>query len=225
MPKLTYTRIAVIGALLIATLVGLVAASTAFASPDEEHAHPQQLSRESFRADMRELWEDHIVWTRQYIVSTATLPEVLPDTAPTAERLFRNQTDIGAAIAGFYGDAAGDQLTALLNDHIAIAAEVITIAKAGDNTATTAALERWYRNADDVAAFLAAANPDNWPATEMTAMMRDHLDHTLAEAVARLSGDYAADIAAYDRIHEQILHMADMLSDGIIDQFPARFAR
>src|SRR5688572_18931244 len=99
MPQLTYARIEAIGALLIATLVGLVAASTAFASTDEEHEHPQQLSRETFRADMRELWEDHIVWTRQYIVSAATLPKVLPDAAPTADRLFRNQADIGAAIA------------------------------------------------------------------------------------------------------------------------------
>ena len=56
-------------------------------------------------------------------------------------------------------------------------------------------------------------------------MMRDHLDLTLAEAVARLAGRYADDVAAYDDIHVQILHMADMLSDGIIAQFPSTFAR
>jgi len=54
-------------------------------------------------------------------------------------------------------------------------------------------------------------------------MMKEHLDLTLAEASARLNGDWNADIAAYENIHTQILDMADMLSAGIIHQFPKKF--
>ena len=54
-------------------------------------------------------------------------------------------------------------------------------------------------------------------------MMRDHLDATTAELVAHLQKDWAGDVAAYDRVHEQILTMADMLSSGIMRQFPAKF--
>jgi hypothetical protein len=57
----------------------------------------------------------------------------------------------------------------------------------------------------------------------MQSMMRAHLDRTLDEAVARLEGRYADDIAAYEAVHTDILAMADMLSDGIIAQFPDRF--
>ena len=174
----------------------------------------------TLRSTMRKLWEDHITWTRLYIVSAAAN---LPDKELTAQRLLQNQTDIGNAIKPFYGDAAGDKLTSLLKDHILIAAEIIQDAKAGDTTAMNDAIARWYANADDIAVFLHNANPDNWPLEDIKAMMHEHLDLTLQEAVAYLHGDYSGSVAAYDQVHLEILDMADMLSDGIIQQFPKRF--
>ncbi len=174
----------------------------------------------AFRNAMRALWEDHIAWTRLYIVSVAA---DLPDKDATAQRLLRNQADIGNAIKSFYGDAAGDRLTALLRGHILTAAELLAAAKAGDTAKVGEASKRWYANADEIAAFLSSANPKSWPPGEMKAMMRGHLDLTLEEASARLKGDWAVDIAAYDKVHKQILQMADMLSAGIIRQFPLKF--
>ena len=57
----------------------------------------------------------------------------------------------------------------------------------------------------------------------MKAEMHMHLALTTEEAVARLNGDWAADVAAYDQVHRHILHMSDMLSAGIVKQFPTRF--
>ena len=187
-----------------------------------EHQQAARLSARqlAFHDSMRKLWEDHITWTRLFIVSFAA---DLPDTDATAQRLLQNQTDLGNAIKPFYGDAAGDQLTGLLREHILIAADLLTAAKAGDSAGVADAQARWYTNADEIAAFLHAANPDEWPLDEMKLMMRTHLDLTLAEAVARLQRDWPADIAAYDQVHEEILQMADMLSTGIIHQFPKKF--
>jgi hypothetical protein len=169
---------------------------------------------------MRQLWEDHIVWTRLYIVSAAA---GLPDADQAAQRLLRNQTDIGDAIKPFYGDAAGTQLTALLRGHILTAAKLVGAAKGGDTTAVNAESAAWYANADSIATFLSSANPRNWPVAALQSAMRMHLDLTLKEATARLHGDWAADIAAYDEVHQHILQLADVLSDGIIKQFPSRF--
>lgn len=177
-------------------------------------------SQIALREAMRKLWEDHITWTRVYIIDVAA---DLSSADATAQRLLRNQTDIGNAIKPFYGKAAGDKLTALLRGHILTAAELLAAAKAGDNTKFADARTRWYANADEIAAFLSAANPKQWSRAGMRSMMRDHLDLTLQEASARLKGDWAADIAAYDRVHNQILRMADMLSTGIIRQFPQKF--
>ena len=181
-----------------------------------------KVDAQAFHDAMRKLWEDHITWTRLVIIGTF---EDLPDLGPTTQRLLQNQEDIGDAIKPFYGDAAGEQLSALLRDHILIAAEILQAAKNGDTAALNDAITRWYANADEIAVFLNSANPKNWPLEEMKAMMREHLDLTLEEAVTYLNGDYADSIAAYDKVHLQALEMADMLSEGIIKQFPNKFKK
>jgi hypothetical protein len=175
-----------------------------------------------FQQTVRKLWEDHVTWTRVYII--AILAD-LPEADAAAQRLLQNQTDIGNAVKPFYGDEAGEQLTALLKDHILIAADLLAAAKASDTTKVEDANQRWYENADEIAAFLSSANPENWPLSEMQTMMKDHLDLTLEEARARLNEDWPGDVAAYDKVHTEILHMADMISDGIIQQFPKEFAK
>lgn len=178
------------------------------------------LDRDGFHDAMRKLWEDHVTWTRLYIVSAVA---GLPDAPAAAERLLRNQSDIGDAIKPFYGEAAGARLTALLRPHILIAAELVEAAIAGDAARIQDASARWYANSDEIADFLSAANPANWPREALRAEMRHHLDLTLEEALARLRGDWAADITAYDTVHDHILGMADLLSSGIIRQFPRKF--
>lgn len=212
-----------IGAVRVVVAAALFAALaiTAYAAAGPVLASDKVPLREVvFRNEMRKLWEDHVTWTRLFIVSAVA---DLPDAGPTAQRLLQNQVDIGNSIKPFYGDAAGEQLTVLLTDHILIAADLVAAAKSGDTAAFEAAHAAWYANADDIAAFLAGANPHHWPLEPTKAMMHEHLDLTLQEAGARLAGDWAADIAAYDQIHLQALHMADMLSDGIVSQFPKAF--
>jgi hypothetical protein len=198
----------------IPVLLGVVLAAAAFAPPARDAVKSEEL-----RVAMRKLWDDHVVWTRLYIVSALG---DLPDKQATTERLLRNQTDIGNAIKPFYGDAAGTKLTGLFKEHILIAADIVTAAKAGDSAKLEAGKTRWVSNADEIAAFLSTANPKNWPAADMKNMMREHLDLTTAELTARLKKDWAGDVAAYEKVHEQIRHMADMLAAGIAAQFPEK---
>jgi len=177
-------------------------------------------TRQGFHDAMRKLWEDHVTWTRLFIVSAAAN---LPDKDATTQRLLQNQADIGDAVAQFYGRAAGNKLTALLKDHILIAANIVTAAKAGDNAKVASENKRWRDNATDIANFLHGANPKNWPAATLQSAMFMHLDQTLDEATHQLKGDYAASVKDYDRVHQHILGMADVLSDGIIKQFPSKF--
>lgn len=219
-----------------ASLLALTAVVAALALPSaspghattrdmHEHAgtpavHVRTARQLAFHDAMRKLWEDHITWTRLAIVDFAAGS---PSLQSTEDRLLANQVDIGNAVAPYYGRAAGARLTALLKDHILGAVAVLQAAKAGDAARLSQANAAWYANANEIADFLAAANPKRWPKAEMREMMKEHLDATLAEATATLQGRYADSVRAYDDVHRQILEMADMLSDGIMRQFPRRF--
>jgi len=197
--------------LVAAAIAGavLAAASPTFAADRAATLHQ----------DMRKLWTDHTVWTRDYIVAAV---DDRPDAQAAANRLMKNQEDIGNAVAGYYGQPAGQQLTALLKQHISIAVDLIKAAKAGDTAAQQQASDKWQQNAVDIATFLSKANP-NWPKDALVNMMKAHLSTTTDEVVARLKHDYEADVRAYDAVYNHILMMADALSDGIVKQFPDKF--
>ena len=185
------------------------------------HDHAAISSQElALRRTMDRLWEEHVTWTRLAIIS---LTSNTPDTKATVARLLRNQTDLGNAVKPFYGAAAGTQLTALLREHILIAADLIAVAQKGDGAGVSAQQARWTKNADEIAALLSSANPRFWKLGAMKAMMHEHLRLTTDEVVARLKGDWAGDVKAYDRVEREILHMSEMLSDGLVAQFPSRF--
>src|SRR4051812_15318238 len=154
-------------------------------------------SREVLHNNMAKLWTDHVAYTRLYIISAAAS---LPDKDATTQRLLQNQTDIGNAVAMYYGRAAGDKLTSLLREHILIAAALVDAAKAGNKTKADSINAKWKSNAKDIAMFLHDANPKNWPYATVESLMLTHLDQTLNEATHRLQGNYTADIQDYDAI-------------------------
>lgn len=199
---------------LCALMVGCAVSTSATANDAMVDGAACQLKQ-----DMRKLWTDHTVWTRDYIIAAVS---GAPDQQAAATRLLKNQEDIGAAVATYYGKAAGDQLTTLLKAHITTAVDVVKAAKAGDKAAFKTADDAWQKNAMDIAAFLSKANP-NWPKATLEDLMRMHLSTTTAEVQARLDKNWDADVKAWDAVYDHILKMSDALTDGIVKQFPDKF--
>jgi len=171
------------------------------------------------QADMQKVWIDHTIWTRSYIVSAISNRQ---DQQDVLDRLLRNQQDIGDGIKPYFGEAAGNQLAALLREHIQIAGKIVGAAKAG-NQADVKRLEAdWHRNADDIAKFLGDANP-NWAFKPLQDMLYMHLQLITEIVLDCLKGNWKADIEATDKNEIHMIHLADMLTKGIIQQFPEKF--
>ncbi|WP_417899739.1 glycosyltransferase [Bacillus sp. CSS-39] len=181
----------------------------------------QKLSESAvqLKGDLRKLWIDHTIWTRNYIVSALA---DLEDKDKVLVRLLKNQEDIGNAIKPFYGHDAGDKLTALLKDHILIAGKIVDAAKKGDQASANKHNKEWYQNADDIAKFLSNANP-NWKEQDLKDLLYMHLALVTDDVVARIKKDWDADIIAFDKGEDHIIILADALSEGIMKQFPDKF--
>lgn len=183
---------------------------------------PQSVSQEISKSEltlnnqMRLLWEQHVYWTRLFIVSTVFS---LPDAGLVTKRLLRNPKDFELALQQFYSDDTAAKFAELLTSHLTIAAELVNAAKVGDNATATDAEKRWYANADEIAVFLASINP-YWTVQEWQKFLYDHLAMTKAEAVGFLTQNYADSIMTFEVIEQEALAMADAMTQGLVRQFP-----
>lgn len=207
----------------VLALFALVALSASALGADQAQMPSNQTcitkSQEDLKLKMRMLWEEHVVWTRMFIMSVA---DNTTDKALVTKRLLKNYDDMADALKPYYGDENATKFGDLIEEHLLTAAALVEAAKAGNATAAASAEKKWYNNADEIAAFESSINP-HWNKTAQMTMWHDHLRLTKGEAVARLTMNYAADIDAFDQIEAQANMMADSWADGIISEFPDKF--
>lgn len=220
-----WTMVWVVVALVIGGLIGWfayagwTATSSKTSTSSTNSSDTVSLKSEQLNQAMRKLWEQHALWTRLYILGAVSST---PDKDQTLARLMQNQVDIGDAIKPYHGNAAGNQLTTLLKQHISLAGDVVTAAIANDQTALSQANTKWYANANDIADFLSNANP-KLNKDDMRSMMKNHLDLTEQEAGGIIHKNSAASVSDYDKVENEILTMADALTTAITKQFPDKF--
>ena len=90
--------------------------------------------------------------------------------------------------------------------------------KNGETDKVNDAREHWYKNADEIAAFLSSINR-YWCKAQWQDMLYSHLEMTENEATLRLQGNYTADINVFDKIETEALKMADYMFCGIVKAY------
>lgn len=194
-------------------------------------AHPHQMVKPSHPAcwtassielnrKLRALWVQHVYWTR---LTVNSIVDRLADEQATTARLLRNPTDFAAVLEPVYGRAIAARFAELLREHLVIAAELVKALQAGNSSAAADAQKRWYMNAEDIADFLSRINPF-WSKVEWKRMLDEHLRLLTGEVAARLAKNYEQNVALNDLIEPQAAEMADVMTNGIIQQFPSLFS-
>lgn len=207
--------------LIVSVLLFSMVLTPSLVNAQQKPEHDKMCGRKigQLISDERKLWIDHVLWTRNFIISDI---DGLEDKQKVLERLLKNQEDIGSSIKPYFGDEAGEKLTSLLKEHISIAGQVVDAVKGGNKTDIDKYSKLWYKNADAITDYLNRINPE-WSISELKDLLYRHLQLLTEQVMARKNKDWAADIVSYDAGEEHILKMADTLSHGIIKKFPDKF--
>ncbi len=178
-------------------------------------------SKVALNRKLRALWEQHIYWTR---LTANSIVGHLPDEQPTTERLLMNADDFTNALRPYYGAAIAAKFAELFRGHMTTVAELVKALDANQTAAVADAQKRWYANADEIAAFLGRIN-SYWSASQWRKMMHLQLKLLTNQVAARIAGNYRENVATNIQIEPQALEMADVMTSGIIRQFPSAFLR
>ncbi|MFC7300581.1 hypothetical protein [Cognatiluteimonas weifangensis] len=169
------------------------------------------------QAAMRDLWHGHIVHTRDYAL--AVHAGNAADAKAAADAVVANAKDIANAVAGFYGQAGGDQMLTLLAGHWG-AVQALTDARAKNDTAgADKAFADLTANAGEIAKFLAAANP-NLPEDTVRGLLLAHGAHHSSQIDLILKDDTAGEAAEWTAMQAHMDSIADALAAAIAKQFP-----
>ncbi len=166
------------------------------------------------RCANRKLIAEHIWWTRMAILS---IMGNTPDKAATLDRLMKNQDDIGAEFAKFYGTETGNKLAELLKNHEKAAGEYIEASLKKEDV--EAKLKAMLAGVDPIAEFLSRINP-HWPLSTMHDMWHKHIDLIHESIDDRLQQKWVDDINTWDQVFDEGMQLADLLTEGLDKQFP-----
>jgi hypothetical protein len=168
-------------------------------------------------AGLRQLWNDHVVLTRRFILAAEAGEPASVTTALGS--LMKNQEALGAALGKPFGQKAMNAVAILLQEHITDLGAYTFARFAKDDEAAQAALILLGNNAKRISTALAALNP-KWPADVVLKLLSEHLAHTKAEVDSRVLGDLVGDAGAYQAAVANAVMIADALAAGMPQSAP-----
>ncbi len=205
------------------TVLGLTLLFTpaAYSAKGKMAGHPRTTQTE-LRLALHDLWVGHIFWVRNVALTTK-----LGDTeaAKAAEgQVVQNAKDIANSISPYYGQEASDKLFNLLAGHYGAVKDYMTAVYSANKEAKESAVAKLKKNADEIASFLSSANP-NWKKETLVSALVAHGGHHMAQIDAISSKDYASEAKTWDAMRRHVYVIADVLANGIVKQFPNKFAK
>lgn len=196
-----------IATLILIGIISWLTGSTPISAASQKSTQNVSSQQIKLELSIQNYMYNQIIWTRMWLISFAYNNG---DTDEVAARLLKNQEDIGNFIKPYYGNDAGNKLTALLKNHVNLTFDLVKAIKAHDNQTLNTINTKWYSNANQIADNLYSTNP-NWSQTDLRRILKDYLDLTKQEAMDILAKNYQSSISDYDNIQNVFFSLTNSI--------------
>ena len=143
--------------------------------------------------------------------------------AEVGKDLYKNGTDIGAAVGSVYGKDAETTFNTVWKLHLDEFVNYAVASSKGDDAGKKTALSNIdTKYTKPLSAYLAKANP-NLPEDTLYSVLSDHVTQTANMIDLHVKGDFAGETAARDLAAQHLNGVFSTLAGGIVKQFPDKF--
>jgi hypothetical protein len=207
----------IITTMLVALAVVAVAGIAASVPPPQQG--PQGADEVELRLEMQHLWETHVRDLNDLIGAEINDD---PNVAAILDKSLEHVALMAASLAPFYGQDAANSMDQLLRQHEMALYDYVVAAEAGDQAGMQAALADSAQVNSQIAECLSSLNP-NWPFDAVKAMFDQHANDAVNVTQLMVAQNFMAALDALDAAVEHARMTADVMSDGLVAQFPERF--
>lgn len=173
----------------------------------------------ALKENMRTIWAHDVLWSRLSLIESL---HALPGLSYTSKRLMQNQDDLGSLFKEYYGEKAGDNLAQLFKDYTNLALSILKAAQKKQLLQARSLGKKWKKNIEEIAEHLNSLNPA-WDKRDVIKILNTYMELTGNEAWAHIKDKTDDEIDAVDKRFDHAMDVADLLANGIIEQFPQQF--
>ena len=207
-------------ALLLSAALAMALPSLASANAEHATGATTSVTVADTRAALRDLWLGHVFWVRNVV--DARFEGNANEAKVAEQQVVANAKAIAASIAPFYGQAAADQLFGLLAGHWGAISDYLDATRTRSKADQDAAFKQLLANADQIAAFLAGANP-HLPVDTLRGLLTAHGSHHVQQIQQFQAGQFDLEAKTWAAMKDHMYVIADALAGGIAKQFPDKF--
>lgn len=187
-------------------------------SGDQDNDYVITLPELDLNNDIRMFLTQHCFWIRMLMIS---ITEELKDVSEINARILRITKNISSMYRNYYGNAAAGNMERLLSNHLRLNIDLINAYKNKDGQESELD-RRKYSNIDELASLLSGMNPFH-TFDEIQGLFIIQFDLFKKMLNMHLTGNHSSEIAAFDNLEQQALVTAELLTNGMVNQFPDAF--